>query len=129
MAFIRENINPKKRLCGDCSTRALSKALNCSYEDALKEQFEAALRTSYGITDSELIDDILIRHGFTKVSIKPSKGETRPTPTDVAAMTAKNKEHSTAICRVSHHLVACTNGNVYDTWDSSDKGCYTYWIK
>lgn len=125
--YIKENINPKKRKVGDCSTRALAKVLDILYNDALKEQYEAACETSYGITDSDLMDVILVKYGFTKISMgRLKKGEKRPTVADVAKLTSTGKR---AVCNVASHYVACRDGNSYDIWDSSTKSCYNYWIK
>lgn len=125
--YINENVNPKKKKVGDCSTRALTKAIGIPYEQALKEQYEAAASSLYGITDVEVMDIVLKNHGFEKVKVKIKKGDKRPTPKSISEMTCGI--YKAAVCHVSCHFVACTNGNVYDIWDSSDKCCYGYWVK
>lgn len=127
--FIKENVNPKKRKTGDCSTRALTKALKLPYTQVLQEQCNAACELFYGITDSETIDKVLIDHGFIKAIIgKMQKGQKRPTVKDIAKKTEFG-EFSVAVCRVSNHFTVCENGNVYDIWDCSDKSVYAYWYK
>ena len=64
LEFVKVNVNPKNRKTGDCSTRALANILNISYEQALKEQCEAAIKKCYGITDKETIDYIMKKYGY-----------------------------------------------------------------
>lgn len=127
--YIKENVNPKGRKTGDCSTRAITKALKIPYNKALYEQCESSVKLSYGLTDTETMDDILTKYGFTKANIgRISKGQKRPKVTDIANET-KSGKFSIAVCSLAGHFTVCENGNVYDIWDCSDKTVYTYWYK
>jgi len=120
------NANPDSRQTGDCSTRALAKALGVSYDAALDLQCEEAKRSHFGLTSDETIDAILVAHGFRlfkQGSVK--KGQKRKTVGDVAATT----KGAIAVIRSAHHLSAVVDGVIYDTWNPSKKTAYSWLVK
>ena len=68
------NANPKNRKTGDCSTRALVSVLGLSYEECLKEQMEESLKCFYDPTSKQVIERVLARHGWVKVT-QPRKSD------------------------------------------------------
>lgn len=72
LAYLENNVNPKGRKTGDCSTRALVGTLGITYEEALKLQCEASIRTCYGITDKQVMEYILKKFGYIKMK-QPKK--------------------------------------------------------
>ena len=129
MSYIEENVNPKKKKVGDCSTRAIVKATGISYPEALQAQCDVAIKTCYGITDSEVVEKVLSTYGFEKILVKVPKGSTRPIVAELAKKTSKKSKYEAIVCRVSNHFVACRDGNYYDIWDCGNKSVYGYYAK
>lgn len=44
LAYLENNVNPKGRKTGDCSTRALVGTLGITYKEALELQCEASIK-------------------------------------------------------------------------------------
>lgn len=108
---------------GDCTIRALSKALNLSWMGAYLLTIPICLRMqthSIFALPRDLEQSALKELGFVYHGVSNKKGTRRPT-VDLFA-----KEHPTGryICHVAHHEVAVVNGKYYDTWDSGE--CYMY---
>lgn len=111
---------------GDCTIRALSKALNISWLEAFdltipycrKYQIPNVFFTSKKI-EMEVMKDL----GFEYYGISNKKGTKRPTVKEFAS----SHKEGTYILNVANHEVACVNGKYYDTWDSGFKSLYGYY--
>jgi len=114
---------PNDHVTSDCGIRAVTKALDLTWEDAFKLLAESAIVLKEPAESCDNIDAVLKKHGFLWIPVKPAKGEKRPTVSDFA-----KKHPEKAICRISSHLVATQDGNYYDIWDCGDKSLYGYWI-
>ena len=66
LQFVKDNVNPKNRKTGDCTTRAIAACLHISYEDALKLQCEQAIKHCYGIMCNETLDYVMKLFGYVK---------------------------------------------------------------
>lgn len=112
--FIEYNPNPEKRNVGDCAVRAISKALNITWETAY------AILATYGykmadiMNSNAVIDAVLIDHGYNRYQISnicqicyTIKDFCREFP-----------DGEYVVC-TGNHVVTIINGNVYDAWDSS----------
>ena len=66
------NLNFKKKKTGDCVTRALMVALNLSYQETAKLQFETWMKTGFYTTDKKNYSKILEDAGFIKHSESPA---------------------------------------------------------
>ena len=119
-----EYYQPNDHICGDCSIRALSKALNSTWKYALSKLYETALEIKDVPSSCDNITATLSKLGWKWNSIQPKKGERRPTVSEFA-----KKHHGNFICRVSNHVVCAQNGFYYDIWDCGDKSLYGYWEK
>lgn len=118
-----EYYQPNDHICGDCGIRAVSKALNSTWEYALTALYETALKIKEAPGSCDNITETLGKRGWKWVPISPKSGEKRPTVSDFA------REHPDGnyICRVSNHVVCARNGFYYDIWDCGDKSLYGYW--
>ena len=120
-----EYFQPNDHVCGDCSIRAVAKALNCSWEESLTKLYNSAMKIKEAPGSRETIGEVLKDNGFKWVATSPKRGEKRPT----VANFAKDNYEGTYVFNVSSHVVTAVNGKYYDIWDSGDKSLYGYWVK
>lgn len=110
---------------GDCTIRALSKALNVTWLEAFNKTIplcqEYQLMPNY-MFFARSAKETAKALGLEHHSISTKKGTKRPTVDSFA------KDHPTGrfICKVAHHVVAVVDGKYYDTWDSGYKSLYGY---
>lgn len=120
--FIKYNANPYHKLVGDCTVRAISKALNQNWDDTyLGIALEGYIRKD--MPDGNAIwGAYLRRKGFVRHVIPHEYGDDY-TVEDFA------REHPTGtyILALSSHVVPVINGNYYDTWNSGEEIPIFYW--
>lgn len=126
--YYQPNKKDLKDKFGDCTIRALSKALDCSWVEA----FDVTVPYCREYQCSNIFDlpiqiekDIFEELGFEYHGISNKRGSTRPTVDEFA----KAHPTGTYILNVAHHEVACVDGKYYDTWDSGYKCLYGYFEK
>lgn len=124
--YYQPNDKDLKDKTGDCQVRALSKALNISWLEAFDLTIPICRRLqTYTIFDGnhektvEAMQDL----GFAYTGVSNKKGTKRPTVKSFAA----SHKSGTYILKVSRHVVACVNGEYFDTWDSGHKSLYGYY--
>lgn len=124
--YYQPNKKDVKDQYGDCTIRALSKALNVSWIEA----FDSMIPICREEQTSNIFDvpakkraTLLEQLGFTYTGVSNKKGTTRPTVDDFA----KKHKTGTYIAMVAHHAVAIVDGYYYDTWDSGRKPMYGYY--
>lgn len=124
--YYQPNKKDLKDEYGDCTIRALSKALNIDWLSA----FELTLPycRKYQVPNiffcsNKIEKEILEQMGFKYHKISNKKGSKRPT---VKSFSKENKI-GTFILNVANHEVAVVDGVYYDTWDSGDKCLYSYY--
>lgn len=111
---------------GDCTIRALSKALNVTWLEAFELTLplcrEFQLMPNYMFFSSHA-KETGAALGLIYNPISNKKGSKRPTVKEFA------KSHPTGryIVKVAHHVVAVVDGVYYDTWDSGYKSLYGYY--
>ena len=126
--YYQPNKKDIKDKYGDCTIRALSKALNCSWVDAFKAEIPFCIEyQTSNIFDVPIQQrkEILNKLGFDYAGISVRSGKARPTVADFA----KQNPKGTYICNVAHHVVTIVDGKYYDTWDSGRCSMYGYFIK
>ena len=125
MAYIYENPNPKGALIGDCAVRAVAIANDMTWDDTYN------MLCDYGFAMKNLpnADSVwgaaLKDLGFTRHTIP----NTCP---DCYTIREFCRDHpkGTYVVGTGSHVVAVKNdGNLYDTWDSSDEVPIMYWRK
>lgn len=124
--YFQPNDKDLKDQYGDCTIRALAKALNVSWLEA----YDAMIPICREEQTSNIFDvpakkraTLLERLGFTYTGVSNKKGTKRPT-VDEFAKAHKNGRY---IAMVAHHAVAIVDGKYYDTWDSGWKPMYGYY--
>lgn len=126
--YYQPNKKDLKDKYGDCTIRALSKALDCTWLEAFDKtipfcrEYQCSNVFDLPLSEEKLIFDKL---GFNYQGISNKKGTTRPTIDEFA----KQHKEGTFILNVANHEVACVDGKYYDTWDSGSCKLYGYFIK
>ena len=70
-------------------------------------------------------EEYLFDNGFAYQGISNRKGSKRPTVESFA----KDHKQGNYLVNVANHVVAISDGNYYDTWDSGDCCLYGYYYK
>lgn len=108
--------NPVARRVGDCSVRAVSLALDISWEDAYALLAAAGYAMGDMPSSNEVITAVLRQHGFYRKAVK----DDCPDCYTVADFCEENP-HGTFVLFTSGHVVTAIDGDIYDVWDSSDE--------
>lgn len=124
MSFIVYNPNPSNQRVGDCTVRALSKALDKDWEDTYIELACEGLRY-YDMPSANYVWGMLLtRYGFKQKMI-PS---ICPACTTVDKF-SKQHPQGTYVLACQSHTVAVVDGDYYDTWNSGEEVVLYYWQK
>lgn len=118
------NCNPKGLETGDCSVRCLATALGITWDEAVDMTCEVAHETKLAPFDREMVTMILERHGFVPMKIVLEKGK-RPT---MRTLLPKYDGY-VIVGKIANHIMCAKGGKVRDTWNSSERPLYKYWIK
>ena len=124
--YYQPNKKDLKDEYGDCTIRALSKALGVTWLEAYDRAMP--LCRFYQVSNvfgapSYIQRQIIEKLGFKYHGISNKRGTSRPT---VDSFTREHPE-GTYIVNVAHHVVAVVDGKYYDTWDSGYKSLYGYY--
>ena len=124
--YYQPNEKDVKDKFGDCTVRALSKALECSWLEA----YDAMVPICREEQVSNIFDvpaknraPLLARLGFTYTGVSVKRGGKRPT---VNSFAQAHKE-GRYIAIVARHVVAIVDGQYFDTWDSGTCSLYGYY--
>lgn len=122
--FQQYNANPKVARVGDCTVRAISKALDKSWDEvyiglALQGFVDKDMPSSNAVWGNYLRG-----HGFERRIIP----NTCPDCYTVADFSEDHK-HGSYILALSGHVVAVKDGVYFDTFDSGENLPIFYWSK
>ena len=124
MAFILYNPNPVGRTVGDCAVRAISKALKIDWETA----YIAIIMNGFSMGDMPSSDSVwgatLRQNGFYRKAI-PNTCPDCYTAEDFA----KDHPHGTYVLGFGGHVATVVDGDLYDSWDSSQEIPQFYWYE
>lgn len=122
--WIEFNNNPVKRNVGDCAVRAISKALNMDWETA----YAKLMLAGYAMGDLPSADSVwgavLRQNGFYREAVKNTCPDCY-----TAAEFCKDHPEGTFVLAFGGHVATVVDGNLYDSWDSSDEIPQYYWYK
>ena len=130
MAYVYLNLNPLHKHTGDCVVRALSFALNQSWDDTYwqlcRKGFDQAEMPSWNSTWWGLLKDKNYRRYVIEDSCPDCYTvedfcHDHPDGRYVLFIPHSSEQ--------SGHVVAIEKGNLYDTWDSSQEIPLVYWRK
>lgn len=126
--YYQPNKKDLKDQYGDCTIRALSKVLDCTWIEAFDAMIplcRKAQATNIFSTPITVRKELLKELGFEYHGVSVVKGRKRPTVDSFA------KDHPTGryLCNVANHVVAVVDGKYYDTWNSGHCSLYGYFEK
>lgn len=120
--YVEYNANPAKKCVGDCTIRAISKALGQSWENT----YCGIALEGFILRDMPSANHVwgayLKRKGFTRCIIP----EGVPDDYSVADF-AREHPKGIYILAISGHVVTVIDGDYYDTWDSGDEVPIFFW--
>ena len=120
MRFEPYNPSPLGRNVGDCSVRALSKALGQSWERTYVGLCVEGLMGCDMPSANVIWGSYLRRHGFQRYLA----------PEDVTvAEFADEHPTGTYVLALSGHVVCVVDGVLYDTWNSGNEIVLYYWTR
>ena len=118
------NPNPMSRQVGDCSVRAIAKALDTDWETA----YLLIIVNGFSMGDMPSSDSVwgsvLRQHGFYREAIP----NTCP---DCYTAEEFCREHPTGtyVLAFGGHVVTVKDGDLYDSWDSSNEVPAYFWYR
>lgn len=122
--WIEYNPNPCGRSVGDCAVRAIARALGMDWESA----YMLITRTGLDMCDMPSSDSVwgavLRENGFYRKSI-PNSFPVCYTANDFC----KDHDFGTYVLGFGGHVATVVNGNLYDSWNSSNEVPQYYWYR
>ena len=122
--YIGYNPNPSGNRVGDCSVRAICKAVGLIWEDA----YLGLVTEGYKLHDMPSANYVwgrfLRKNGFNKYMI----ANRCPDCITVEQFTKENPK-GTFVLATDQHVVTVVDGDYYDSWDSGDEVVNYYWKK
>lgn len=113
MEWIKYNPHPTKRQIGDCVIRALTKALNKSWEEVYLE-LSIEGYTKFDLPNADAVwGKYLLKNGFSRQLI-PDDGFGDYTVEDFC----KDHPKGTFVLGTGSHVVTVIDSCYYDSWDS-----------
>lgn len=113
------NANPIAQRVGDCTIRAMSKALNQSWEETYLGVCIEGLLLHDMPSANHVWGDYLESKGFERFVV--------PVRNYTVRDFCRDHRKGTYILAISGHVVACIDGDYYDTWNSGDEIVVYYW--
>ena len=114
------NPNPSKIHVGDCVIRALTIALDCSWDTAFMSLMVKAYQEKDMPSSNAVWGKLLMQHGYEHRLIDSF---------DNVREFAKLHPLGTYILATGTHVLATVNGDYLDTWDSGDEVPIYYFTK
>lgn len=124
MSYIFYNPNPIGVNVGDCSVRAIAKALDISWEDAYIKLTLNGINMGDLINSDVVWGSVLRQNGFYREVI-PNTCPDCYTAEDFC----KDNPNGIFVLGFGGHVSTIVDGNIYDTWDSSNLVPIYYWYK
>lgn len=123
--YIEYNPNPAGRNTGDCTLRAISKAMGFSWDEAFFEIIaQAYMMKELSSISSNVWGSYLKSKGYVRKVI-PNYCPDCYTIKDFC----DDHFSGTYLVATGSHVVACIDGNYYDSWDSGNEVPVYYWEK
>lgn len=120
--WIQFNNNPAGRQVGDCSIRAVSKALGVDWETA----YVMVTMNGFSMGDMPSSDSVwgatLRKNGFYRKSIPDSCPDCY-----TAKDFCEDNPEGVFVLGFGGHVATVVDGDLYDSWDSSNEVPQFYW--
>lgn len=122
--WIEFNPSPTGRRVGDCAVRAIAKALDVDWE----KSYMMLVANGFGMGDMPSSDSVwgsvLRQYGFYRESI-PNTCPDCYTARDFC----KDNPKGTFVLGFGGHVATVVDGDLYDSWDSSDEIPVYVWYR
>ncbi len=122
--WIEWNPNPMARRVGDCSVRAVAKALDISWEEAFAEIAAAGFAMGDVMSADSVWGAVLRQHGFYRAAIPNSCPDCY-----TAGDFARDNPKGVFVLGFGGHVATVQDGAIYDTWDSSQEIPIYVWYR
>ena len=122
--WVYYNPSPSGRNVGDCSVRAVAKALDTDWETAYAMIASAGYAMNDVPSSNAVWGSVLRRNGFVRSSIPPSCPDCY-----TAADFARDHPAGTYVLGFGNHVATLKNGRLFDSWDSSGLSPQYFWQK
>lgn len=125
------NANPKGRRESDCCIRAISLALDCTWDEALQKLVDIAIKYKYSPESRACVDRCLKANGYTKCPQPKWSSGCKVNGKDfILGLNLACPELNIVICNIGpHHISVIKDGRFCDTWNPSDHTVGNFWIK
>lgn len=124
MAFVEYNPNPVGRKVGDCAVRAIAKALKTDWETAYTMIAANGFRMGDMPSSDSVWGAVLRQNDFYRKSI-PNQCPECYTAEDFC----KDHPKGTYVLGFGGHVATVVDGDLYDSWDSSDAVPQYFWYR
>lgn len=122
--YIEWNNNPVGRRVGDCSVRAIAKALDVDWETAYAMIASNGFAMGDMPSSNSVWGAVLRQNGFKKQAIPNSCPDCY-----TFADFARDNPRGTFVLGTGSHVATVVDGNLYDSWNSSDEIPVFVWYK
>ena len=122
--YIEWNNNPVGRRVGDCSVRAIAKALDVDWETAYAMIASNGFAMGDMPSSNSVWGAVLRQNGFKKQAIPNSCPDCY-----TFADFARDNPRGTFVLGTGSHVATVVDGNLYDSWDSSDEIPVFVWFR
>lgn len=122
--WIMFNPNPAGRFVGDCAVRAVAAALGVDWEQAYNLISDAAFNMADMPSSNSVWGAVLRQHGFYRTVI-PNRCPDCYTAEDFS----NDHPNGIYVLGFGNHVATVIDGNIYDSWDSSNEIPQYYWYR
>lgn len=122
--YIEWNNNPVGKRVGDCSVRAISKALDVDWETAYAMIASNGFAMGDMPSSNSVWGAVLRQNGFKKQAIPNSCPDCF-----TFADFARDNPRGTFVLGTGSHVATVVDGDLYDSWNSSDEIPVFVWYK
>lgn len=122
--YVNFNPNPAGRRVGDCSVRAVASALDIDWETAYWLLAEAGFRMCDMPSSDAVWGAVLRQNDFYRQNIP----NTCPECYTAREFSIENP-NGTFVLGFGGHVATVIDGNLYDSWDSSDLNPQFVWYR
>ena len=124
MAYVYYNPNPAGKIVGDCSVRAVSKALDVDWDTAYV-MITAKAFAMHDMPSSDAVwGSVLRQNGFSR-SVIPNNCPDCYTAKDFS----RDHPKGVYVLGFGRHVATIVDGNLFDSWDSSNETPIYFWYR